>query len=123
MTLERAQASLYFYKAEHLPPRPRERPDADTMRSRVSLGMFTERNVLLRLARINAIELSAPDGSGYIARDYMRSLWPFGVTAWIYSYALDKYGRWLADVWLADGRNLSDALVDIGYAEYRSYMT
>lgn len=112
---------LYHYTAIHLPPRPRERPDADTMRVRIDLGLDVEVNTILRLARIDATELHVADGSGFVARDYMRSLWPFGEKALIHTTKRELYSRWITEVWLMDHRNLSDLLVEAGHAVYKTY--
>ena len=112
---------LYHYMAEHLMPKGRERPDGDTLRVRVDLGMQVERHTKIRLHRINAWELTDP--RGIAARDAVVDLWPYGTRCRINTFIdpTDKYGRWLADVTLADGTNLSDRLVLAGHAIYYAY--
>lgn len=114
---------LYINMAEHIEPTSRERPDGDTMKVRVDLGMQTSRVTRFRLARINAYELSEPGLKGFAARDYLRTLWPYGTKlvskTWI--DPKDKYDRWIAEVWLDDGRNLSDEMVRAGHAVYQNY--
>lgn len=110
--------------AEHIPPKPRERPDGDTMNVRIDLGMHTQKLTRFRLARINCPELSEPDGSGFRARDAMRALWPFNTQLYARTFVdpTDKYGRWIAEVWLPTGDLLSDILVASGHAIYKSYL-
>lgn len=112
---------LYHYRAEHLAPKKRERPDGDTLRVRVDLGMQVERITKIRLYGINAWELSDP--RGIAARDALIALWPYGTRCLISTFIdpTDKYGRWIAVVTLADGTTLSDRMVTAGHAIYHDY--
>jgi endonuclease YncB( thermonuclease family) len=114
-------STLYHYTAIHLAPSPRMRPDGDTLRVVVDLGMQISVRTAFRLARINAPELNTKAGPA--ARDFLRSLWPWGVSLPVQTFIdpTDKYGRWLVEVTLPDGSNLSDRMVAAGHAVYRDY--
>jgi micrococcal nuclease len=97
--------------------------DGDTITVDVDLGMrIWLRGVPLRLRRINAPEVrGASRDDGIIARDWLRGqVDGKSVVIRTEKDPGDKYGRWLAEVYL-DEANINDALVASGHAEYREY--
>lgn len=95
--------------------------DADTLVCDLDVGWgFVRRNARVRLAGINAPELST--SKGVAARTFAAdAIFAFSALdelapVTVISQSLDKYGRTLAVVKLADGRILNDLLVEAGYA-------
>jgi len=73
------------------------------------------RGQAVRLLGCNAPELSTPEGKA--ARDFIQTLIAVGDTVELTSYGWDKYGgRIDGKVKLADGRDLSQAMIDAGHA-------
>ena len=97
--------------------------DGDTITVRVDLGFHTFRVERLRLARINAWEVRGTERpAGLLARDWLRSqILGKDVTVETFKDSQGKYGRYIAEVLLPDGGNLSDALVANQHAKYQSY--
>jgi micrococcal nuclease len=113
-------AHLYTYRAHCT-----RAYDADTITVDVDLGMHvTLHGITLRLARIDAPEVRGPERpEGLAARDFLREL-VVGqdVVVQTFKDAVGKYGRYIAEVWVGEGRlNMSDHLVAHGHAEYRDY--
>jgi micrococcal nuclease len=114
---------LYHYKA-----RVRSVYDGDTCRVDIDLGLKTwVSDEPVRLYRINAPELRGDEREqGLLARDFLRALIE-GREVFIETVKdqREKYGRYLADIWLeqSDGTwmNVNDALVIAGHAVYRDY--
>lgn len=92
--------------------------DGDTITVVVDLGFRASYTTPVRLNRINAAELSTDAGKK--SRDYIKSILNIGDNVIIKTYKnpTDKYGRWLADVILPDGRNLNDTMVETRNAVY-----
>lgn len=98
--------------------------DGDTIKVRVSLDDDTWRDLTVRLARINTMELTDKDpekrAKAWDARNYVASL-IVGVTARVDLVSLksDKYGRRVGEIWWNAGEmtNLSDHLLAVGKAE------
>lgn len=89
--------------------------DGDTLVADLDLGWHvTLQAQSIRLARINAPELSTPSGKAALA--FIDTLLGPGDHVTVLSHELDKYGRVLGEVSLADGRNLSDVMVAAGHA-------
>jgi micrococcal nuclease len=100
--------------------------DGDTVIADVDLGWHTWRHgERLRLARIDApelgtefgleavIALSRFIGFGGAARD----IDPARVTIRTVKDRADNYGRMLAELFLADGRNINDLMLETGHAQ------
>lgn len=98
--------------------------DGDTIVVNVDLGFGFQFNKLkLRLARINAPEMRGPEKPiGMISRDYLRKL-ILNKKIYIetFKYKKGKYGRYIAELYLEDGTNVNDLLVQKGLAEYKKY--
>lgn len=93
--------------------------DADTVVLDLDLGFYQWRlGRSYRLARINAPEISTPEGAAAKAA-LERAL--ANVTAFLVSTAkADSFDRWIVELY-ADGSNVSDWLVANGFAEYHTY--
>lgn len=72
----------------------------------------------LRLVRIDAWETRGEEKeAGIKAKERVIELMGIhGFEVLIHTISKDSFGRWLADVWLADGTNLSDLLLAEGHA-------
>lgn len=96
--------------------------DGDTITVDIDLGFHLTLKTSVRLARINAPELSGVERmQGIVARDYLRSVLPKGAAVLLQTYksGTEKYGRYLADVWI-DDINLNDRLVELHLATRRN---
>jgi len=99
--------------------------DADTLDVDVDLGFHTHVHVALRLARIDAYEMTT--AKGLVATAFASDLLSKCAAIRIQSTRQEKYGRWLAEVnlrmkstdvtWL----NLNDELVRKQHAVYKDY--
>lgn len=101
--------------------------DGDTVTAEIDLGLHAWiRGEKLRLNRINAPELRGKEReSGLLSRDYLRSiLLNKKVVIQTIKDKREKYGRYLAEIWLTEGSkiiNVNDLLVSKGYAKYQDY--
>lgn len=91
--------------------------DGDTLHARVDLGFDARLDMTLRLAHINAPEMSTP--AGVAARDFAVE-WLAKNTDFRLESIKDKrerYGRYLGIIHpLDDGETLNDALLRAGHA-------
>lgn len=117
------ELNLYHYHA-----RVTEVYDGDTVTADIDLGMHTWlRGEKLRLYRINAPEMRGEDKArGEKARDFLRSLvLNRDVVLKTISDRREKYGRYLAEIWLLDEHgawlNVNDTMVRVGHAQYKQY--
>lgn len=82
--------------------------DGDTLDLSVDLGFKIKTAQRVRLARIDTPERNQP---GYaMAKDFVRDA-TLKKTVLVKTYKASKFGYYLADITLADGRNLNDTLV------------
>jgi micrococcal nuclease len=80
--------------------------DGDTVRVDVDMGFYAHsKNVRLRFLRVFASELR-DGGGGLAARDELMRLLPVGARVRIATKKIDRYGRWLAEVWRFEGTSL-----------------
>lgn len=114
---------LYHYKAKII-----EVYDGDTCTIDIDLGLYTWiKGEKIRLNRINAPELKGADKTkGLLSRDFLRSLiLDKEVVIETIKDKKEKFGRYLAEVWLVDekGRsiNINDEMVKNGFAKYQTY--
>ncbi|RMF03404.1 MAG: nuclease [Chloroflexi bacterium] len=102
--------------------------DGDTCTVDIDLGLGTwVRGEKVRLHRINAPELRGSEReAGLRSRDFLRSQID-GKEVYIQTIKdrRGKYGRYIADIWLADEAggwtNINDLMVTEGFAEYHEY--
>jgi len=98
--------------------------DGDTCTADVDLGFkLVVRGEKIRLARINVPEICAASRkAGFASRDYLREL-ILGREILLKTIRdkRGKYGRYLREITMKQGRrnaNANDALVSAGYAKY-----
>ena len=108
--------------------------DGDTITVSVDMGFHISQIMSVRLARINSPEVrGASSAEGLKARDYLRSILPAGteVTLVTYKNGKEKYGRYLADVYLNElecwsepnlFKCVNDMMVANGLAEFKDYL-
>ncbi len=120
---ENMEDKRYFYSAI-----VRDVYDGDTCTVDIDLGLGAWlHGEKLRLNRIDTPELRGADRPrGLVARDFLRELID-GKTIIIETFKdkREKYGRYLAEIWLVDAnnkwKNINDLLVSSGNAVYREY--
>lgn len=96
--------------------------DGDTVRATVELGCDVRINLVLRLAGINAPEMSTPEG--VLAREHLITLIGVDPVTRIFAPLTiltvkdrrEKFGRYLATLIRDDGMDLNRAMVDGGFA-------
>lgn len=92
--------------------------DGDSFTAEIDLGYRVRAVLKFRLNRINAPELREPAGKD--ARDFLRIICSKTLSDFVvktYKDPRDKYGRWLAELFV-DGNNINDAMVNAGQAVY-----
>lgn len=91
--------------------------DGDTITVKIDLGFHIFTEIKLRLWGINAPELKGDSHeAGAAARDYLAGLLKTqSITVETYKDRQEKYGRWLAIVYV-DGKNINDEMVNSGHA-------
>lgn len=98
----------YEYRAK-----PERVVDGDTVVLLIDLGFDIHHRMKCRLARINAPEMSTPEGQP--AKDHLTKLLnPDQVL--IKSTSLDKYGRALVEI-ISGDTNVNDAMLVAGFAK------
>lgn len=92
--------------------------DGDTFTAVVDLGFHVALERKFRLAGIQAPELRGTEKeAGRLARDFLRGLVDgLEVRLRTFKDRTEKYGRYLADILLPDGRSAADELVKEGLA-------
>jgi micrococcal nuclease len=92
--------------------------DCDTVDVQVDLGFKIYSKQRIRLARINAPEMSTPEGVS--AKTSLIELLPIGTSLIIATKKTDIYGRYIGEVTLGE-INLNDKLVESGQAVNKKY--
>lgn len=101
--------------------------DGDTVDLDVDLGFHVWKRVRFRLARIDAPEVRGEHKvAGKVSKAaVIEVLGAADTMLWVESEKTGKYGRWIGEISFkeADGftANLSDYLVDNGYAVFKDY--
>jgi micrococcal nuclease len=101
--------------------------DGDTLMLEIDRGFNDVSLRDTRLARLNAPELKGPSRDrGLRARDRLRELCPVGTRVYVRTYKdKDKYGRYLADLYVVDAegslRCINDQLIAEGVADPAEY--
>lgn len=114
---------MFTYKAEIV-----NIVDGDTIDVDIDLGFNTwVRDVRLRLNRINAYETRLVKGTteemkqlGIAGKNYIEQTVANAKEIVVTTLGQGKYGRWIAEI-VIDGQNISDKLVELGYAVYKEY--
>jgi endonuclease YncB( thermonuclease family) len=92
------------------------------------LGLYlTLKQQLLLKAKIRLDALNAPEmntTAGKASAAYLQKMLPAGmmIEMEVSKSPLDKYGRYVAVLYLQDGTNVNQTLIDKGYAEQREYL-
>jgi endonuclease YncB( thermonuclease family) len=96
--------------------------DGDTCSVIIDLGFGLTLNETIRLARINAWEVTGPERKrGMKAKQWLNDrIAKKTVQLQLHSRLREKYGRILADV-IEDRVNINDAMVEHGHATYQEY--
>jgi micrococcal nuclease len=102
--------TMYEYKATIL-----RVVDADTLDMEVDMGFHVTSRQRFRLARIDAPEMKTAEGKAAKAR--VETLLAEAASCVISTEKGDSFGRWIAEVVLPSGVNLSDWLLAEGLAE------
>jgi micrococcal nuclease len=97
---------VYEYKAEVI-----RVIDADTIECRVDVGFYIYTEIMFRLVGINAPDKNPERREGKV---YLDNLF-LGETVRIFTEKTEKYGRWLATVYL-DDININELLIQKGLA-------
>lgn len=91
--------------------------DGDTIEATVDLGFYTSQKLRFRLARLNAFEMNSanPDERNLAiqAKTFLFNALD-SQSVVIESRKTEKYGRWLAEVFINDGQNVNDLLLASG---------
>lgn len=113
-----AQVQLYNYKGV-----VGKVTDGDTFTVHAELGFDVFKDVIIRMASINAAEMKGTDSiAARKAKDYLTKR-ILGKTIWFTSRSYDKYHRSIAIVWLVPtgGESVNDEMVRKGYAVKQLY--
>jgi micrococcal nuclease len=90
--------------------------DGDTVDLKVDLGFYMTAAIRFRLTGIDTPERGRPGAKE--AHELASSMAPAGATVWVMTDKADKYGRWLANVFVTPmGRTVNQALLDAGLAK------
>ena len=92
--------------------------DGDTIDAQIDLGFHMQANLRFRLAGIDTPELRIKDqyADALKAKQYIENM-ILGARCVIESSKGDKYGRWLATVYLPDGSSVNEKLLQEGLAK------
>lgn len=89
--------------------------DGDTIVATIDMGFHTFRKDTFRLARIDAPQIDKPEGVVSLM-SLKAKLEGIDKVVTLWSKAKDKWGRWLAEVYVGD-ENVNDWLVANGFAK------
>jgi len=90
--------------------------DGDTIEATVDLGFYTSQRLRFRLARLNAYEINSKiDEERQLAAQSKKLLFNllYLQDVVIESRKTEKYGRWLAEIFIGDS-NVNDQLLNSG---------
>ena len=98
--------------------------DGDTVDVQVDLGFTITANQRVRLAGIDTPEMHSTNADerakAGLSRFYAQSIAPVGAAVMVATAkarADDKYGRWLAKITLADGRDVATTMIGAGFGK------
>lgn len=89
--------------------------DGDTIDAVIDLGFKIEIKQRLRLARVDTPERGQPGYEG--AKQFVKSLIE-GKQVSIMTEKVSKWGYYLAEVFIENGKNVSDALIENQFAKF-----
>jgi micrococcal nuclease len=93
--------------------------DGDTVDVQIDLGFYTHTFQRMRLSGIDTPELNSQDPEqrelAKKARDFVKQFLGQAIT--LKSYKKDKYGRFLAEIYLTDGSTINSRLLSEGLAK------
>ena len=101
--------------------------DGDTIIAHIDLGFRISREMVLRLARIDTPEIrGATKEAGNVSKEYViNNALGKQVTIKTHKDKTEKYGRYLADIYIENDVGvvdcLNDMLVRLGLAMYKTY--
>ena len=101
---------MYEYKAT-----VKKVVDGDTIDVVIDLGFKIQYTERIRLARINAPEMSTEEGKA-VKKFVSSQLEGKGVIIKTEKSTFDKYGRWIAEVFYDDQKSINQLLLDNGMA-------
>ncbi len=112
---------MYTYKAKLI-----RIIDGDTMEVSIDLGFKINVNKKIRLARIDTPEVFRPQSEderihGYLAIDFVKSIFRRNESFTIKTHKQGKYGRWITEVLLNEG-NLTDILFENNFQKKENYV-
>lgn len=83
--------------------------DGDTFDIRVDLGFYISHTIRVRLTDVDTPEVYGPMAceEGQNASKVANHFCPPGTTVTVETYKTGKYGRWLAVIYLQDGRSMN----------------
>lgn len=102
---------LYWYQVK----RVISAYDGDTFRAEIDVGFHMSAEQMFRVAGLDTPELGQP--GALEARDYLRQRLaeaPPGSLS-VRSYKTEKYGRWLAEIYIGD-EHLNETMIQLGHA-------
>jgi endonuclease YncB( thermonuclease family) len=89
--------------------------DGDTVTIDIDLGFSVHTIQNIRIAGINAPELSTPEGK--LSRDYIQKILPIGTKVVLHTEKYrESFTRYIGDIYLDDGRNVGQMMIDAGFA-------
>ncbi|HEX5727325.1 MAG TPA: thermonuclease family protein [Longimicrobiaceae bacterium] len=86
--------------------------DGDTVYLNVDLGFFIRVTIQVRLRGVNTPELRGLTRErGLAAKAYVEAALPTGAKVVVHTYKLEKYGRYLADLYYSPGADSREAVL------------
>lgn len=100
--------------------------DGDTIRVLAEQAYGSRQEIWLRLKGVDTPELSEPSGGGVAAKDFVIAILQAMPSVTIETFRtrggadLRTFIRYVADVWLPDGRLLQDVIREAGHVKART---
>lgn len=88
--------------------------DGDSIKLSVDLGFYVNTTVHIRLLGVDCPERNDPE-AWRLAREFAQNWLTETGKITLECFGREKYGRWLGRVFNAQGKSLSDALIDSGF--------
>lgn len=112
--MDNKDKQIYLYKAKIV-----RIVDGDTFDAEVDLGFHTTIKTRFRLADIDTPELRIKEQheAAVKAKRFLEEKLLVGGTYYLVSHKSDKFGRWLATVYLDDGSTINGLMLKEGLAK------